>query len=78
LEDKLDYEIENLIYKEHFEFFEEDDKIFIPIMFKINRLNKLSKYIETDLKFSITDISPYDYGKVILNPIYSDFDDYDG
>jgi hypothetical protein len=44
------------MYKEFFEFFLENDNIYIPIIFKINVLGKLNEYYDKSLKFSITDI----------------------
>ena len=77
LQDKQDYEVENLIYKEHFEFFEDTNNFYIPILFKINKLNKINDYEDINFKFSVSDIQPYDYGKIITNPLFQDFDDYD-
>lgn len=72
-----DYEVENLIYKENFEYFIEGDKFYIPVLFKIDILNKRKSYDNVNLKFSISDIQAYDYGRIINKPLFQDFDDYD-
>lgn len=76
LQNLSDFDVENLMYKEFFEFFLENDNIYIPIIFKINVLGKLNEYYDKSLKFSITDIQPYYYGKTIKTTLNQDFDDY--